>query len=200
MTIATARTVTSCNGTTIAYDQTGTGPALILITGALGKLLRLQASSILAQHFTVIDYSRRGRGESGDIPPYAVEREIEDLEALIDAGRRHCPPLRHLLRRRPRPRNRHQTPHQSHQTRPLRAPLHHRRQPPAPARRLRPPPQRTDRRRSPGRRRRILPDRRDPPPPGMARRDEAIPDVARPGASRAHHRLRRHHHGRHHVR
>ncbi len=82
------KTVTSKDGTTIAYDQSGTGPALILVTGALGvRSEGMQTSfvDLLAQHFTVINYDRRGRGDSGDTLPYATEREIEDIEALIDA-------------------------------------------------------------------------------------------------------------------
>jgi pimeloyl-ACP methyl ester carboxylesterase len=81
----TTRTVTSRDGTTIAYDQTGSGPALVLVTGALGNRFGQGWVEPLARHFTVIDYSRRGRGDSGDTPPYAVEREIEDIAALIDA-------------------------------------------------------------------------------------------------------------------
>ena len=85
MPTTTSRTVTSRDGTTIAYDQTGSGPALILVTGALGNRFGPDLVAPLSQHFTVIDYSRRGRGDSGDTPPYAVAREIEDIEALIDA-------------------------------------------------------------------------------------------------------------------
>lgn len=81
-------TVTSKDGTLIAYDKTGTGPALILVNGALsyrsfhgaGKL-----TSLLSKDFTFIDYDRRGRGESTDTQPYSVQREIEDIEALIDS-------------------------------------------------------------------------------------------------------------------
>lgn len=79
------RKVTSKDGTPIAFDQAGQGPALILVSGATAT--RLAAASlvpVLAEHFTVIAYDRRGRGESGDTAPYAVEREIEDIEALID--------------------------------------------------------------------------------------------------------------------
>src|SRR4026208_948585 len=84
------RTVTSKDGTTIAYDQAGTGPALILVGGmfeqrAMGpETEHLAALPLLAQHFTVFHYDRRGRGDSTDTQPYAVEREIEDIEALID--------------------------------------------------------------------------------------------------------------------
>ena len=79
-------TVSSHDGTTIAYDRQGEGPAVILVDGALtvhsagsGELAKL-----LAPHFTVIGFDRRGRGESGDTPPYAVDREIDDIEAIID--------------------------------------------------------------------------------------------------------------------
>jgi pimeloyl-ACP methyl ester carboxylesterase len=81
--------VTSKDGTTVAYDQLGQGPALILVTGALGTRSHGAPNSLadhLSGHFTVIDYDRRGRGDSGDTPPYAVRREIEDIEALVDAA------------------------------------------------------------------------------------------------------------------
>ena len=79
--------VISKDGTPIAYDQTGSGPPLILVDGAFcsrtfGPMPKL--APLLAPHFTVIAYDRRGRGDSGDTPPYAVQREIEDLEALIN--------------------------------------------------------------------------------------------------------------------
>jgi pimeloyl-ACP methyl ester carboxylesterase len=83
-------TVTSTDGTTIAFDRTGQGPAVILVAGAFSyrhfpMLPKLAAR--LSENFTVINYDRRGRGDSGDTKPYAVEREIEDLAALIaDAG------------------------------------------------------------------------------------------------------------------
>ncbi|MBO0779459.1 MAG: alpha/beta hydrolase [Ktedonobacteraceae bacterium] len=82
-------TVTSKDGTVIAYSQVGQGPALILVDGALcyrqfGPSQGLAAQ--LASHFTVITYDRRGRGESGDTRPYAVEREVEDLAALLEAA------------------------------------------------------------------------------------------------------------------
>ena len=82
--------VTSRDGTRIAYEKTGNGPALIIVNGALShrKLYGDTAlQRMLAQHFTTYTYDRRGRGESADVQPYAVEREIEDIEALInDAG------------------------------------------------------------------------------------------------------------------
>jgi pimeloyl-ACP methyl ester carboxylesterase len=81
------KTVHSKDGTTIAYEQLGEGPAVILVAGALGVRshpMGQQLAALLAQHFTVINYDRRGRGDSGDTPPYAVEREVEDIDALID--------------------------------------------------------------------------------------------------------------------
>jgi pimeloyl-ACP methyl ester carboxylesterase len=82
-------TVTSKDGTTIAYERSGSGPALILIDGALcsrafGPSAKL--ASMLAQHFTVYRYDRRGRGESGNTLPYSSAREIEDIGALIDVA------------------------------------------------------------------------------------------------------------------
>ena len=81
--------VKSNDGTRIAYETTGSGPPLVLVDGALcyrncGPSRPLAEQ--LAGHFTVITYDRRGRGESGDGGPYAVEREVEDLEALIEAA------------------------------------------------------------------------------------------------------------------
>jgi pimeloyl-ACP methyl ester carboxylesterase len=84
------RTVTSKDGTTIAFDQSGKGPALILVGGAFeqramdSETAQLAALPLLAQHFSVYHYDRRGRGDSTDTQPYAVAREIEDIEALID--------------------------------------------------------------------------------------------------------------------
>jgi len=82
------KTVTSKDGTTIAFDQSGKGPAVILVDGALQYRAfdqgMAQLADLLAQHFTVIHYDRRGRGDSTDTLPFAVEREIEDIEALID--------------------------------------------------------------------------------------------------------------------
>ncbi len=84
------RTVTSKDGTTIAFDQSGRGPALILVGGMFeqramdSETAQLAALPLLSQRFTVIHYDRRGRGDSTDTQPYAVDREIEDIEALID--------------------------------------------------------------------------------------------------------------------
>jgi len=80
-------TVSSSDGTTIAYDEAGQGPALILVDGALSVHSsggKSELAKLLAPHFTVYGYDRRGRGGSGDTLPYAVDREIEDIEVLID--------------------------------------------------------------------------------------------------------------------
>lgn len=79
--------VISKDGTLIAYDQTGNGPAVILVDGALGYRgfgPSGALATLLAPQFTVISYDRRGRGESGNTLPYALAREIEDIDALID--------------------------------------------------------------------------------------------------------------------
>lgn len=82
-------TVTSKDGTTIAYTRRGRGPALILVDGALcsrGFGMSSSFCELLAPRFTVIAYDRRGRGESGDAGTYSVAREVEDISALIDAA------------------------------------------------------------------------------------------------------------------
>ena len=78
--------VISKDGTQIAYETKGTGPAVILVDGALcyrsfGPMQHL--AELLSPHFTVYTYDRRGRGGSSNSKPYAVEREVEDIEALI---------------------------------------------------------------------------------------------------------------------
>jgi len=80
--------VTSKDGTSIAYDRQGSGPAVILVTGGLDDgSENAPLAAQLAEHFTAYNYNRRGPGDSGDTLPYAVEREIEDIEALIaEAG------------------------------------------------------------------------------------------------------------------
>lgn len=80
--------VTSKDGTRIAYVQEGSGPTLLVVNGAMGHKDLSFARAMrkeLAKHFTVIDYDRRGRNDSGDTPPYAVAREVEDLAALVAA-------------------------------------------------------------------------------------------------------------------
>lgn len=81
--------VYSKDGTSIAFDRLGAGPAVVLVDGALcsrefGPMPKI--APLLAKHFTVITYDRRGRGDSGDGGPYAVDRELDDLEALIRAA------------------------------------------------------------------------------------------------------------------
>lgn len=79
------RTVTSKDGTHIAFDQSGRGPALILVAAASAtRADQASLAAALAPHFTVFSYDRRARGDSGDTRPYAVEREVEDIKALID--------------------------------------------------------------------------------------------------------------------
>lgn len=79
--------VTSKDGTIIAYDRLAQGAPVILVSGALSdRQANLPLTEALKQHFTIINYDRRGRGDSGDTPPYAVEREIEDIDALIGAA------------------------------------------------------------------------------------------------------------------
>ena len=84
--------VVSKDSTTIAFDQSGKGPAIILVVGAFNdRSTGAPLARSLERHFTVFNYDRRGRGESGDTGPYAIEREIEDLEALIaQAGGSAC--------------------------------------------------------------------------------------------------------------
>ncbi len=86
-------TVTSTDGTKIAFDRVGSGPAVILVNGATAYRafdpFMAQLAELLGQHFTVYNYDRRGRGGRGDTRPFATEREIEDLQALVeDAGGR----------------------------------------------------------------------------------------------------------------
>ncbi|HEX4094937.1 MAG TPA: alpha/beta hydrolase [Trebonia sp.] len=75
-------TVTSADGTVIAYDRVGTGPVLIVCVGAFCTRATFVAPDDLARQFTVVTYDRRGRGDSGDTAPFTVEREYEDLAAV----------------------------------------------------------------------------------------------------------------------
>jgi pimeloyl-ACP methyl ester carboxylesterase len=81
-------TVTSRDGTTIAFDRMGKGPPVILVCGgSTDRMANAPLAALLTSDFTVLNYDRRGRGDSGDTPPFAVEREVEDIEALTaDAG------------------------------------------------------------------------------------------------------------------
>lgn len=88
-TIAGVGRVVSADGTCIAFERSGDGDPLVLVDGAFcsrtfGPMATL--APLLAKDFTVFAYDRRGRGESGDTKPYAIDREIEDLEAIIDAA------------------------------------------------------------------------------------------------------------------
>jgi len=78
--------VVSQDGTEIAYDTYGSGPGLVLIAGAFtDRSFNVAYAEALSAAFTVVNYDRRGRGDSGDTTPYAVEREWEDLEAVRSA-------------------------------------------------------------------------------------------------------------------
>ena len=82
------KTVRSQDGTRVAFDRTGEGPPVMLVGGAFQHRAIdasvAQLAALLAPHFTVFRYDRRGRGDSSDTPPYAVEREVEDLQALVE--------------------------------------------------------------------------------------------------------------------
>lgn len=88
-TTATTQTVTSADGTPIAFDRRGDGPAIVLVGGALssraGDPLTAPLAVALADRFTTAHLDRRGRGDSGDTQPYAVEREVEDIGAIVEA-------------------------------------------------------------------------------------------------------------------
>jgi pimeloyl-ACP methyl ester carboxylesterase len=81
-------TVVSTDGTTVAFDRLGTGPPVALVGGAsVDRSSNVPLAELLAADFTVFNFDRRGRGDSGDTPPYAVEREIEDIGAVLkEAG------------------------------------------------------------------------------------------------------------------
>ena len=79
--------VLSKDGTPIAFDRLGDGPPVILVCGgSVDRMSNTPLAALLAEHFTVFNYDRRGRGESGDTAPYAVEREVEDIAAVIAAA------------------------------------------------------------------------------------------------------------------
>lgn len=81
------QTITSKDGTPIAYDRLGSGPAVVLVCGAsVTRGANAALAEVLAERFTVFNYDRRGRGDSGDTLPYAVEREFEDLDAVLTAA------------------------------------------------------------------------------------------------------------------
>jgi pimeloyl-ACP methyl ester carboxylesterase len=79
----------SKDGTSIAYDKIGQGPAIIFVDGALNSRsfsVNTPIAKDMSENFTVYTYDRRGRGESGDTQPWSLDREIEDLDALIEAA------------------------------------------------------------------------------------------------------------------
>ncbi|TXN29712.1 alpha/beta fold hydrolase [Lacisediminihabitans profunda] len=79
-------TVQSADGTTIAFDRLGGGPAVVVVGGAMNtRLSPYPLATLLADRFTVISYDRRGRGESGDGATYSVDREVDDLAAVVAA-------------------------------------------------------------------------------------------------------------------
>jgi len=102
---------TSLDGTKIAYDERGSGPAVIVVDGAFcsrvfGPATRI--APLLAHRFTVITYDRRGRGASGDATTYSLAREVEDLAALINAA--GAAPASSDCRRAPRWRSKRRRP------------------------------------------------------------------------------------------
>ncbi len=79
--------VTSKDGTAITFDRLGDGrPVILVCGGSVDRWSNAGLAAILAADFTVFNYDRRGRGESGDTPPYAVQREIEDITAVLGAA------------------------------------------------------------------------------------------------------------------
>lgn len=81
------KTVISKDGTSIAFDELGEGLPVILVSGgSVDRSSNAPLAALLAQDFKVFNYDRRGRGPSGDTAPYAVEREIEDIEAVVKAA------------------------------------------------------------------------------------------------------------------
>jgi pimeloyl-ACP methyl ester carboxylesterase len=87
MAVAETQRTTSADGTTIAFERLGDGAPVVIVGGAWNSRHSAGAlAQLLAEGFAVHTYDRRGRGDSGDTPPYAVEREIEDLVAVIEAA------------------------------------------------------------------------------------------------------------------
>jgi pimeloyl-ACP methyl ester carboxylesterase len=83
----TLQHVTSADGTTIAYDRLGSGPPVVLVCGgSTDRQANAGLAAVLATNATVYNFDRRGRGDSADTLPYAIEREIEDIEAVIGAA------------------------------------------------------------------------------------------------------------------
>jgi alpha-beta hydrolase superfamily lysophospholipase len=79
--------VTSSDGTTIAFDRLGDGPPVVLVCGgSTDRSANAPLAQQLSERYSVYNYDRRGRGDSGDTPPYAVAREIEDIDAVVAAA------------------------------------------------------------------------------------------------------------------
>src|SRR2546428_6418641 len=79
--------VISKDGTTIAYDRIGHGPAVVIVGGILGdRSQQAGVAQLLASHFSVYNFDRRGRREGGDTPPDAVQLGVGDIPAILDAG------------------------------------------------------------------------------------------------------------------
>ena len=79
-------TVRSADGTPIVFERMGSGPPVVVVNGALAdRAATAPVAAVLGEWFTVVAFDRRGVGDSGDTPPYAAEREIEDLAAVIGA-------------------------------------------------------------------------------------------------------------------
>lgn len=81
------RTIRSADGTTLAFGVSGDGPPVVLVGGAFNtRATMVPLAAALRDRFSMLNFDRRGRGDSGDTPPYAVEREIDDLDAMIRAA------------------------------------------------------------------------------------------------------------------
>jgi pimeloyl-ACP methyl ester carboxylesterase len=79
--------VTSSDGTRIAFDRLGGGPPVVMVCGgSVDRMANAPLAEVLSDRFTVYNYDRRGRGDSGDTPPYHEDREIEDIDAVVDAA------------------------------------------------------------------------------------------------------------------
>ena len=84
---SSTRTTTSADGTTLDFDLDGDGPPIIFVSGAFNtRPTTAPLAAALRDRFSTLNFDRRGRGDSGDTPPYAVEREIDDLDAMIGAA------------------------------------------------------------------------------------------------------------------
>jgi pimeloyl-ACP methyl ester carboxylesterase len=87
VTISTLEHVTSVDGTEIGFDRLGDGPPVVLVCGgSVDRQSNASLAALLATDFTVFNFDRRGRGDSGDTQPYEIEREVEDIQAVIKAA------------------------------------------------------------------------------------------------------------------